>query len=611
MNRKTRAIRVRVLEMENGMAERTIERVLVANRGEIALRVMRTCREMGIASIAVYGEGEEQAQHVRYADDAWRIPDGPGLPYLRIDALVEIAKKAGADAVHPGYGFLAENASFARAVIDAGLIFIGPPAEAIAAMGDKVEARRIATAAGVRPVPGTTEPVESVDDALAWAAEYGYPVAVKASGGGGGRGFRVAKGPDEMPSAFEGSRGEAERYFSNPEVYLERYIEQPRHIEVQVFVDPGGTAVAFPERECSIQRRHQKLIEETPSTAVDPDLRAQLQESAVALAQAVDYRGVGTLEFLLDTDGSFYFLEMNTRIQVEHTVTEMVTGIDIVREQIRTARSEALSFTQADLEPDGWSIECRINAEDATRNFAPAAGQIARYSAPAGFGVRVDSAMGRGDEVSPTYDSMIAKLVTWARTRDEAIERMARALADYAIEGLPTTIPFHERVMANDAFRAGETWTTFLGLHPDLLGGGAPVETSAGAGEASGEAVSLLVEVGGRRFDVSVSGLPVASASANGRKRNGSVRKPGAPSASKGAAAGGNDLVSPIQGTVLRVAVELGQVVSAGDLVCVVEAMKMENELTAHRDGVVASIGVEAGGAVQIGGVIATIEDAR
>lgn len=591
------------------MIRRTISRVLVANRGEIALRVMRTCREMGIGTVAVYGDGEEHAGHVTYADDAWRIPDGPGLPYLRVDALIEIAKGAGADAVHPGYGFLAENAAFALAVQEAGLIFIGPPATAIAAMGDKVEARRIATAAGVLPVPGTTEPVEEATAARQWADANGYPIAVKASGGGGGRGFRVAMNRDEIESAFQGSRGEAERYFSNPEVYLERYIEQPRHIEVQVFADPQGSVVAFPERECSIQRRHQKLIEETPSTAVDAELRRKLQEAAIALAKQVDYRGVGTIEFLLDEDGHFYFLEMNTRIQVEHTVTEMVTGIDIVREQIRTASGEALSFGQDDLVPDGWSIECRINAEDASRNFAPATGVIAKYAAPAGFGVRVDSAMQQGDTVLPTYDSMIAKLIVHARTRDEAISRMQRALADYRIEGLPTTIPFHQRVLADASFARGETSTTYLAMHPEILEGYPAAEhAQADADESRTESLKMLVEVGGRRFDVSVAGFPVNGVA---RSQSGRSKRPASPRAGADRARGGNDLISPIQGTVLSVAVEPGQIVAAGDLVCVVEAMKMENEMTAHRDGVISNLAVEAGGTVQIGGVIATIEDAE
>jgi acetyl-CoA/propionyl-CoA carboxylase, biotin carboxylase, biotin carboxyl carrier protein len=593
----------------DGLTTCSIRRVLVANRGEIALRIMRACREMGIVSVAVYGDGEERARHVRYADEAWRLPDGPGLPYLRIDALLEVARRARVDAVHPGYGFLAENATFARAVVDAGIVFIGPPADAIAVMGDKVEARRIASAAGVRPVPGTTDPVTNVDDARAWADEHGFPVAVKASGGGGGRGFRVARDPSGIPAAFEGSRGEAERYFANPEVYLERYLEQPRHIEVQVFADAHGGVVAFPERDCSIQRRHQKLVEESPSPAVGPALRQRLEDATESLVLAVNYRGAGTVEYLLDQSGEFYFLEMNTRIQVEHTITEMVTGIDLIREQIRVAEGLPLSFARDDVEPRGWALECRINAEDPARQFAPVSGTIARYQEPTGFGVRVDGALIAGDEILPSYDSMIAKLITWGRDRDEAIARMRRALGDYEIEGVPTTIPFHQRVMDHPAFVAGEATTTFLVDHPDVLVVPAGDRTQAGDGAVSPSGqhpttpTKLVVEVDGRRFDVTVSGQP-AGATSNGRAR---ARRPGRPRGAANTAAG-NDLVSPIQGTVLRVAVEEGTQVAVGDLVCVVEAMKMENELTAHRDGVVKNIGVEVGGAVQIGAVVATIE---
>ncbi|HEV2073602.1 MAG TPA: biotin carboxylase N-terminal domain-containing protein [Thermomicrobiales bacterium] len=589
------------------MTQRTINRILVANRGEIALRIMRTCHEMGIGTVAVYGDGEEHAQHVLYADDAWRIPDGQGLPYLRINALLEIAHKSGAEAVHPGYGFLAENADFARAVQNAGLIFIGPPADAIAAMGDKVEARRIARSAGVEPVPGTTEPVETIDDALSWTETHGYPVAVKASGGGGGRGFRVARSADEMKDAFEGSRGEAERYFSNPEVYLERYIEQPRHIEVQVFAGAQGEVLAFPERECSIQRRHQKLIEETPSPAVDVQLRERLERATISLVEAVDYLGVGTVEYLLDADGSFYFLEMNTRIQVEHTVTEMVTGIDIVQAQIQAAMGLPLGFTRDEVEPSGWSIECRINAEDAARQFAPVTGMLTKYLPPDGFGVRVDSALVQGDRILPAYDSMIAKLIVWGRDRDEAIARMYRALKDYQIEGVPTTIPFHKRMMEHEAFGAGETTTTFLANHPEVLEGYSPADMPAQEEQTPGSpALALVVEVGGRRFDVAVSGLPTNGGS---RRQSGRTHRPGPPKSGSGGAGSGNDLISPIQGTVLRVAVEKGQTVARGDLVCVVEAMKMENEMTAHRDGIISALNVVAGATVQISGIIATIED--
>jgi len=598
---------------DNG--ERKISRVLVANRGEIALRVMRACRELGISTVAIYGPGEDDALHVRYADDAYRLPESTGMAYLAIDAIVDIARRAGADAVHPGYGFLSENAAFAEAVLAAGLIFIGPEAATIAAMGDKVEARRIAIAAGVHPVPGTEDPVETADEAIAWAAKVGYPVAVKASGGGGGRGFRVAQSAAELPDAFAGSRGEAERYFANPTVYLERYLEHPRHIEIQVFGDMHGNVVAFPERDCSVQRRHQKLVEESPSPAVTPEIRSAIQAAAAKLASAVNYLGAGTVEFLLDADGSFFFLEMNTRIQVEHTVTELVTGIDLVAEQIRVAMGAPLSF-RAPMPLHGWAIECRINAEDSSRQFAPVPGTIATYCEPAGFGIRVDSGFGPGGTVSPAYDSLIAKLVAWGRTREEALARLRRALADFAITGVPTTIPFHERVIDHPAFVRGEATTTFLADYPEVLVAdtASPATSTTPAEGSERDSTDMIVEVNGRRFSVVVN-APVAAPPPNGR--NGSVRNPSAgrrPSRpAKGTAnnGNGNQLVSSVQGTVIRVNVEAGQEVAAGDLICVIEAMKMENEIVAHRAGRIAELGVTVGGAVAVGATIATIVDAE
>jgi acetyl-CoA/propionyl-CoA carboxylase biotin carboxyl carrier protein len=583
---------------------RPIRSVLIANRGEIAVRVVRACRELGIRAIAIYGEGDEHALHVQLADAAYRIPDGPGLPYLRQDAIIAVAKEAGADAVHPGYGFLAENGDFAAAVTDAGLIFIGPSAEAIRAMGDKVAARRIATEAGVGPVPGTTAPVATVSDAIAAAAEIGYPVAVKASGGGGGRGFRVARSEDELPKAFEGSRGEAERYFANPDVYLERYLEHPRHIEVQVFGDMHGTIVAIGERDCSIQRRHQKLIEEAPSPAVAPELRERLLDASERLSQAVDYVGAGTIEYLLDDDGSFYFLEMNTRIQVEHTVTEMVTGIDLVKEQIRVAEGHPLSFGGEARQTHGWAIECRINAEDPGRDFAPTPGTITEYREPAGFGVRVDSAMMPGGTIHAGYDSLIAKLVTWGRDRAEAVARMERCLADYVIEGVPTTIPFDRKALADPGFLAHGAATTFVGDHPELI---PPPQTATPAGEAEEDhRERLLVEVNGQRFDVVVhGGPPVAAAPAATRARP-SRRSAGSKTAASNG--GGNDLVSPIQGTVIRVDAAEGDAVEAGALICVVEAMKMENELVAHQAGTVTALPIAVGEGVKVGDLVATIE---
>ncbi len=580
--------------------------VLIANRGEIAVRVVRACQELGIRAVAIYGDGDEDAMHVQLADEARRIPEGAGLPYLRQREIIETALAAGVDAIHPGYGFLAENGDFAEAVAGAGLVFIGPSAEAIRAMGDKVAARRIAVDAGVGPVPGTTEPVATVDDAARAAREIGYPVAVKASGGGGGRGFRVAFAEDELERAFDGSRGEAERYFSNPDVYLERYIGQPRHIEVQIFGDTHGNLIAIGERDCSVQRRHQKLIEETPSPAVTPALREELLAASERLARAVGYVGAGTIEYLLDADGTFYFLEMNTRIQVEHTITEMVTGIDLVKEQIRVAAGDRLGFGGEVRAAKGWAIECRINAEDPGRDFAPTPGVITAYREPAGFGVRVDSAMTPGSAIHAGYDSMIAKLVTWGRTRDEAIARMERCLGEYVIEGVPTTIAFHRRVLAHDVFRREGATTAFVPEHPEVVP--APVSPAPDSTEQGALGRErMLVEVDGRRFEVVVHADDPADMTATQR---GSRKTRPTRDAHRGASTSngsGNDVISPIQGTVIRVDVEEGATVAAGDRICVVEAMKMENELIAHQSGVVASLAVAVGNGVKVGDVIATV----
>lgn len=584
--------------------EQTIRAVLIANRGEIAVRIIRSCREMGIRAIAIYGEGDEDALHVQLADDARRVPEGDGLPYLRRAAIIAIAKDSGAEAIHPGYGFLAENGAFAEAVGEAGLIFIGPKPETIRSMGDKVAARQIAIEAGVGPVPGTTEPVESLQDAQSEAEQIGYPIAVKASGGGGGRGFRVAHSAEDLPNALEGSRGEAERYFSNPEVYLERYLERPRHIEVQVFGDTHGNVIAIGERDCSVQRRHQKLVEEAPSPAVGPELREKFIEASEKLASSVGYVGAGTIEYLLDADGSFYFLEMNTRIQVEHTVTEMVTGVDLVKEQILVAEGKPLSFGPEIRHTYGWAIECRINAENPGQDFAPTPGTISAYREPAGFGVRVDSAMVPGAAIHAGYDSMIAKLVTWGRDREEAIVRMERCLADYVIEGVPTTIPYHRRALGSEQFRREGATTTFVADHPELIPEAAPEAVGTDTEPLNRERV--LVEVNGQRFDVVIHGSGGPEGTERNRTRQRPARRTGSTKGAQGV--GGNDLVSPIQGTVIRVDVEEGAAVDAGDLICVVEAMKMENEMVAHQSGTIASLGVKIGESVKIGDVVASIE---
>ncbi|MGH2531970.1 MAG: acetyl/propionyl/methylcrotonyl-CoA carboxylase subunit alpha [Thermomicrobiales bacterium] len=579
-------------------------RVLIANRGEIALRVIRACRELGIGAVAVYGDREEQARHVRAADDAYRISTSEGLPYLNVAALIAIAVRANVQAIHPGYGFLAENAAFAEACREAGLVFIGPPSDAIRSMGDKVEARSVAAKAGVPAVPGSEGPIGSVEEASAWADCHGYPVAVKAAGGGGGRGFRVARTPDELADAFAGSSGEAARYFANPVVYLERYLDRPRHVEVQIFADDHGNTLALGERDCSVQRRHQKLIEETPSPAVDPPLRAALGEAAVALARAVDYRGAGTVEFLLAEDGRFYFLEMNTRIQVEHTISEAVTGVDLVKEQILVAQGRPLSFSAPDIAPCGHAIECRINAEDAGRDFAPSAGVVTRYREPGGPGVRLDSAMEDGAEILPSYDSLIAKLVVWGRDRAEAIARGRRALDEFEVEGVPTTIPLLRRVLAHPTFIAEGATTAFLAEHPDVL----PPAATPPAGQTECDTLpprEMTVEVNGRRLVVRMPGnligpTPKSRAAGPPRiERSRNLRAAGGQN--------GTELLSPIQGAVVRLAVEPGQQVAAGDLVCVVEAMKMENEIVAHRAGSITKLPIAAGESVKIGSILAVI----
>ncbi|MCC6705447.1 MAG: acetyl-CoA carboxylase biotin carboxylase subunit [Thermomicrobiales bacterium] len=588
------------------MTERTVgsTRVLIANRGEIALRVIRACRELGLDTVAVYGPGEESARHVLAADDAYRIPESATLPYLDIPAILDIAARCGASIIHPGYGFLSENAAFADGVVGTGLTFAGPSAAAMRALGDKIAARNVAIRAGVPVVPGTADPVASVDEARAWADVNGYPVAVKAAGGGGGRGFRVALGPDLLEDAFLGSSGEAKRYFANPDVFLERYVANPRHIEVQIIADGHGNVVALGERDCSVQRRHQKLIEETPSPIVTPELRARLLDSAVKLANEVGYVSAGTIEYLVNDAGEYFFLEMNTRIQVEHTITEMVTGIDLVKEQLRIAQGEALSFTQADIDPRGHAIQCRINAEDAGRDFAPTPGVLTGYREPGGIGVRVDSAMETGAAILPAYDSMIAKLVTWGRDRDEALDRMSRALGEFVIEGVATTIPFHARVMDHPVFRAGQATTAFVPEHPEVI----PEPQVVTPAEPSDDQapVETVIEVNGRRLKVSIHGgialgAPVAATNGNRPTKRGG--------AGKKKAGGGDLLESPIQGTVIRLNVAEGQQVAAGELICVVEAMKMENEITAHKAGSITALHIAQGASVQIGGAIADIKD--
>ena len=587
-------------------------KVLVANRGEIAIRVMRALEELGIASVAVYSEPDRDAPHVRRADEAYLLGPGPATEsYLKVDKILEVATQAGADAIHPGYGFLAENAAFARACEEAGIVFIGPPADAIDAMGSKTKAREIMSAAGVPIVPGTTEPVASVEDARKVIADsIGYPAAIKAAGGGGGKGFRVAQSEDELEQAFEGAAREGEKFFSDATVYVERYLPDPRHVEVQILADSHDNVIHLFERDCSVQRRHQKLIEESPAPAVDPEMRERIGRIGTEAARAVGYRSAGTIEGLLQ-DGEYFFLEMNTRVQVEHCVTEMVTGIDIVREQIKIAAGEPLAFGQEDVALRGHAIECRINAEDASKNFAPAPGRIGSYREPAGPFVRVDSGAEAGYEVLPLYDPMIAKLIVWDVDREASTRRMLRALSEFEIGGLRTLIPFHTRLLATPQWQKGETCRDLVEDRAWLKEiAPAPPREPAAEGEEPEEKLErqYAVEVSGRRFEVKVIG---AAPAANGAGPGAARKAPKREKRSGGGGGGGGapgSLISPIQGTVLKVAVEKGAQVEEGALICVIEAMKMENEIFAPATGTVEELGVTEGGAVTTGDTIAVIK---
>jgi acetyl-CoA/propionyl-CoA carboxylase biotin carboxyl carrier protein len=594
-------------------------KVLIANRGEIAVRIIRACEELGIATVAVYSEIDRDAAHVARADEAYLLGPGPASEsYLVIEKLLEVVERCGAEAVHPGYGFLAENAAFARALEERGTIFIGPPSSAIEAMGSKTRARELMAAAGVPIVPGTTEPVETIDDARQVIEQtIGYPVAVKAAGGGGGKGFRVALSDDKLADAFEGAAREGEKFFGDATVYLERYLPDPRHVEVQVLADNHGHVIHLGERDCSLQRRHQKLIEEAPAPAVDAALRERIGRIATEAAAAVSYSGAGTIEGLLQ-DGEYFFLEMNTRVQVEHCVTEMVTGIDIVKEGIRVAAGAPLSIAQEDVVLRGHAIECRINAEDAARNFAPAPGVIGAYREPSGPGVRVDSGVGAGSEISPMYDPMVAKLIVWDADREQATKRMLRALSEYEIGGLKTLIPFHRAILATEQWAQAQTCRDLIEDRAWLKELAFPVAEKPAGGDgdsAGGEDAkvshSYTVEVSGKRFDVTVIGPPLGgslngSAPAGGAAATRRAPRRGARSAG-GGGGGGDTLASPLQGTVLKVAVEAGAAVEEGALICVIEAMKMENEITAHKAGTVAQLPVAVGASVSAGDTLAVI----
>jgi acetyl-CoA/propionyl-CoA carboxylase biotin carboxyl carrier protein len=589
-------------------------KVLVANRGEIAIRVMRTLEELGVATVAVYSEPDRDAPHVRRADEAFLLGPGPATEsYLVVDKIIEAARQSGAEAIHPGYGFLAENAAFARSCADAGIVFIGPPPEAIEAMGSKTRARELMRDAGVPIVPGTTDPVESVDEARkVIGADIGYPVAIKAAGGGGGKGFRVAESEDELEKAFEGAAREGEKFFSDATVYLERYLPDPRHVEVQVLADREGNVVHLFERDCSVQRRHQKLIEESPAPAVGPELRERIGKIGTDAARAVGYRSAGTVEGLLAGD-EYFFLEMNTRVQVEHCVTEMTTGVDIVREQVRIAAGEPLSFGQEDVVMRGHAIECRINAEDASKNFAPAPGRIDTYREPSGPFVRVDSGVEAGSEISPLYDPMVAKLIVWDVDREASTRRMRRALSELDIGGLKTLVPFHLALLDTDQWRAGETCRDLIEDRSWLKGLAFPAPGPADEADEAADQPKVerayAVEVSGKRFDVKVIGSAPEDGAAPAVAAERAGRRPPRRSERSGGNAGASGaIVSPIQGTVLRVATKQGEQVEEGALICVIEAMKMENEITAPAAGTVEELGVSEGGSVTTGDTIAVIQ---
>jgi acetyl-CoA/propionyl-CoA/long-chain acyl-CoA carboxylase, biotin carboxylase, biotin carboxyl carrier protein len=580
-------------------------KVLVANRGEIAIRVFRTLRELGIGTVAVYSDADRNAAHVSYADEAYLIGGGaPTESYLNQERILDAARRSGAQAIHPGYGFLAENASFARACLDSGIVWIGPPPDAIEAMGSKIEARERMQAAGVPIVPGVTEPVSSAAEVRRLGDELGWPVAIKASAGGGGKGLKVVRTAEEAERAFESARREGEAYFSDPAVYVERYLEDPRHVEVQILADANGNVIHLGERDCTIQRRHQKLVEETPSPAVDDALRERIGAIAVDAARAVGYQSAGTIEGLLSRDGEYFFLEMNTRIQVEHTVTELVTGLDLIREQVLVAAGEELSLRQEDVRLTGHAIECRINAEDVGNGFLPAPGTITAYREPAGPGVRIDSGVVAGSEISPLYDPMIAKLVVHGVDREHARRRMLRALDELVVEGVKTLIGFHKALLTHPCFIEGETCHGLV--ESDLMAArAAELENGRAVGPAEARATAVResvrsIEVDGRRFDVRVlrPEPPFAELARRRRERE---------RARSGGGVGKDAIVSPMQGTVLAVEVADGDEVEAGQVVCIVEAMKMENEVHAHRAGRVTDLSVAPGQPVKTGQVICVI----
>jgi acetyl-CoA/propionyl-CoA carboxylase biotin carboxyl carrier protein len=583
-----------------------VRKVLIANRGEIAVRVIRACRDAGLASVAIYAEQDIDGLHTRLADEAYALDGATAAEtYLDIEKIVKIATESGADAVHPGYGFLAENADFARAVQEAGLTWIGPPPEAIEALGDKVRARHIALEVEAPLTPGTSDPVSGPEEVTAFAEEHGLPIAIKAAFGGGGRGLKVAWTLEEIPDRYESAVREAVAAFGRGECFVERYLDRPRHVETQCLADAHGNVVVVSTRDCSLQRRHQKLVEEAPAPFLSSEQVALLYSSSKAILRRAGYRGAGTCEFLVGQDGSISFLEVNTRLQVEHPVSEEVTGLDLVREMFRIAEGHPIGYD--DPAPRGHSIEFRINAEDPARNFLPAPGTIRSWELPSGPGVRLDLGYEPGMTVPQAFDSLIGKLIVTGATREQALQRARRALAEFRVEGMPTVLPFHRAVVSDPAFTS-EPFTVYTRwIETDFAADLEPQDTDPA--EESAPRERLIIEVGGKRVEVAVpaaltvAGPAAADGQATERRRGGRRSKHAAP------AGGGDELATPMQGTIVKLVASDGQTVSAGDPIVVLEAMKMEQPLTAHRDGTVAGLAVEVGQTVTSGTVICRIED--
>ncbi|GAA3250855.1 acetyl/propionyl/methylcrotonyl-CoA carboxylase subunit alpha [Streptomyces lavendulae] len=587
-----------------------MRKVLIANRGEIAVRVARACRDAGIASVAVYADPDRDALHVRAADEAFALGgDTPATSYLDIAKVLQAAADSGADAIHPGYGFLSENADFAQAVIDAGLTWIGPPPQAIRDLGDKVAARHIAQRAGAPLVAGTPDPVSGSDEVVAFAQEHGLPIAIKAAFGGGGRGLKVARTLEEVPELYDSAVREAVAAFGRGECFVERYLDKPRHVETQCLADSHGNVVVVSTRDCSLQRRHQKLVEEAPAPFLSEAQNAELYAASKAILKEAGYVGAGTVEFLVSADGLISFLEVNTRLQVEHPVTEEVSGIDLVREMFRIADGEELGYGDPVLR--GHSFEFRINGEDPGRGFLPAPGTVTKFAPPTGPGVRLDTGVESGSVIGPAWDSLLAKLIVTGATREQALQRAARALAEFEVEGMATAIPFHRAVVTDPAFAPtdGSPFTVFTRWIETEFVNEIPAFVAPAAEETEDEPgrETVVVEVGGKRLEVSLPsslGMTLArTAAAGGAKPKRRAAKKSGPAAS------GDTLASPMQGTIVKVAVEEGQQVNEGDLVVVLEAMKMEQPLNAHRSGTIVGLSAEVGASLTSGATICEIKD--